>query len=210
MWDECEAWDEQRRQQRLPYDPDMYGIKQLYPSLSRDTSAKILSMIARTSLTDSEGGDNAESRPEATDSNKKIPVKLELEFANDGMFCEWAYVIDLDKEVLEVYGGCEKKRDGHRFQDVGGEHDEVPAFYCSLEFRELYLMKSDMEFLESARKAHKEQVGTTEASDEEEDPDDETEEDPDDETEEDPDNETEDDVVHSTEGSPVPEVPITV
>lgn len=28
-----------------------------------------------------------------------------LEFAKDSLFCEWGYVIDLDREVLEVYRG---------------------------------------------------------------------------------------------------------
>ena len=29
-----------------------------------------------------------------------------LEFADDGAFCEWVYLIDLDGEVLEVYAGA--------------------------------------------------------------------------------------------------------
>ena len=40
------------------------------------------------------------------------PPGLELynnyEFAKDSLFCEWAYVIDLDNEVLEVYKGFNK------------------------------------------------------------------------------------------------------
>ena len=32
-------------------------------------------------------------------------VYLREEFAADGLFCEWAYVLDLDKEVLEIYEG---------------------------------------------------------------------------------------------------------
>mgnify|MGYP000253513718 CR=1 FL=1 len=32
-----------------------------------------------------------------------------LEFANDGLFCEWAYVLDLDREVVEVYRGFQKE-----------------------------------------------------------------------------------------------------
>ena len=32
-----------------------------------------------------------------------------IEFAKDSLFCEWAYVIDLDNEVVEVYKGFQTK-----------------------------------------------------------------------------------------------------
>jgi len=47
-----------------------------WPSLSRDTGAEILEIIAQAT------------------AQKHVPVVLELSFANDGR-CEWAYVVDL-------------------------------------------------------------------------------------------------------------------
>jgi hypothetical protein len=34
-----------------------------------------------------------------------VPHSFGLEFASDGTFCEWTYVVGLDAEVLEVYEG---------------------------------------------------------------------------------------------------------
>jgi hypothetical protein len=55
-----------------------------YPSLHRDTGAKILEMIQ-----------NSDS----------VMVNLALDFWDDALFCEWAYEIDLDAETLSVYAG---------------------------------------------------------------------------------------------------------
>jgi hypothetical protein len=76
-----------------------------WPSLSRNTRAKILKIVAQ-----------------ATDENP-IPIQLDLEFANDGLFCEWAYVINLDDCVFEVFCGSEPKAKARstRFYDIGGE-----------------------------------------------------------------------------------------
>lgn len=60
-----------------------------YPSVGRDIGAKILELIQS-----------------ATE-----PVLLEngISFAGDSLFCEWCYVIDFDKNVLEVYRGFNKE-----------------------------------------------------------------------------------------------------
>jgi hypothetical protein len=39
------------------------------------------------------------------DGSRPLLHKFELEFASDGGFCEWVYLVDLDTEVLEVYAG---------------------------------------------------------------------------------------------------------
>ena len=63
-------------------------LKEAYPELHRDTAAKILKLIQ---------------------DGKVRFLKDDLEFAADGLFCEWAYVIDLDKRTFEVYTGFHKE-----------------------------------------------------------------------------------------------------
>lgn len=58
-----------------------------YPWLSRDAGAGVLDMVLK--------GDASF----LVDSSS---------FAEDSLFCEWAYVLDLDKLELEVYGGFNK------------------------------------------------------------------------------------------------------
>jgi len=63
-------------------------FKQAHPELSRDPSgAVVLRMI--------QAGTCEWSRPG-------------IEFAADSLFCEWAYVIDLDKNTFEIYEGFNK------------------------------------------------------------------------------------------------------
>lgn len=58
-----------------------------HPEWSRDTGAGILPLIMEMD---------------------KLYLQNSIEFAGDGLFCEWAYVIDLDAEVFEVYSGFHK------------------------------------------------------------------------------------------------------
>lgn len=60
--------------------------------LSRDTGAKILPIIRETS--------------------EELLLQDASDFALDGLFCEWAYVIDFDAGTFEVYEG---------FQEAGSE-----------------------------------------------------------------------------------------
>lgn len=78
-----------------------------YPELSRDTSAKLLQMIM-----------------------DRGPLKLKdsHEFAGDSLFCEWAYVIDLDAGTFEVYKGfVETSHTGERFSDYEQDSKYYPV-----------------------------------------------------------------------------------
>lgn len=59
-----------------------------HPSLSRDTGSGILNLIQNAS--------------------EPVPLNLYKEFAADSTFCEWAYVIDFDKNTFEVFEGFNK------------------------------------------------------------------------------------------------------
>ena len=56
-----------------------------WPELRRATGAEILNIIAR--------------------SNPGIKLQNNIKFAANSLFCEWAYVIDLDTNMLEVFQG---------------------------------------------------------------------------------------------------------
>lgn len=80
-----------------------------WPALSRDAGAKILGMVM-------------ESRAEP------LKLKNSIDFANDSLFCEWAYVIDLDAMRLEVFRGFNRvpPEDGARFKgETDGEYYPV-------------------------------------------------------------------------------------
>ncbi|OEY96073.1 hypothetical protein BJD20_13300 [Acinetobacter proteolyticus] len=61
----------------------------MFPSLSRDTGSDILKIIQ--------------------DSEQPVPLRFDKGFAADSLFCEWAYVIDLDKNTFEVFEGFNKE-----------------------------------------------------------------------------------------------------
>ena len=65
-------------------------LEQQHPELSRNTGAKILDVVATS-----------------PDPSQLLMVDR-IEFAQDSLFCEWAYVIDLDANILEVYEGFNK------------------------------------------------------------------------------------------------------
>ena len=59
--------------------------RQRYPTLAAATGAGILGLLA--------------------DTSGPVAVQKNLRFIADTVFCEWAYVVDLDQEVLEVWAG---------------------------------------------------------------------------------------------------------
>jgi hypothetical protein len=79
------------------YEASGNWLKANYPSLTRDTGAEILQCIM--------------------DSANGLPLRDETMFAADSVFCEWAYVVNLDDEVLEVYKGFNQTplTEGERF-----------------------------------------------------------------------------------------------
>lgn len=70
------------------------------PSLSRDTGSKVLGLIQNAS--------------------EPVPLNLYKDFAADSLFCEWAYVIDFDKNTFEVFEGFNQEplAEGERFYGV--------------------------------------------------------------------------------------------
>lgn len=82
-------------------------IKHRYPLFSRDNGAKILEMIM-----------NCE--------DEKIFLYNNEDFANDSLANEWTYVIDLDKNTLEVYSGYNKSplSESDRFFNNGEKDGE--------------------------------------------------------------------------------------
>lgn len=72
--------------------------ERLYPTLSRNTGAKVLQLIA-----DGHG-----------------LLRNDIEFVADSLMCEFAYVLDLDNEVLEIYKGFNQGdvEVGQRFSEL--------------------------------------------------------------------------------------------
>jgi hypothetical protein len=107
----------------------MSRMKPTCPSMWCQTSAGVLEVVANAT-------------GEAT-----VPIRQELKFIHNGLFCEWAYVVDLDAEVLEVYNGVEKEHEGSskRFKDTdGAEEGFVPSLVKTFAFAELPEKKDDL------------------------------------------------------------------
>jgi len=99
-----------------------------YPELNRDTGAGILYLILMR------GG---------------LKLYDEIDFVADGLFCEWVWLIDLDKGTFEGYEGFQKSppKEGDRWYfllDKCGEEYYTPKKVCEYS---LDALPTDEEFL---------------------------------------------------------------
>ena len=58
---------------------------------------------------------NSQSLPESYANGLKYMIDSH-DFIKDSLFCEWAYIINLDTEKLEVYKGFQKKAQENRYK----------------------------------------------------------------------------------------------
>lgn len=77
--------------------------KEMYGYLSRDLGADILNAIM---FGEYEQSDYPNAKKLIKCDIKK--VRLDENFPGDSLFCEWCYVVDLDKNTFEVYEGFNK------------------------------------------------------------------------------------------------------
>ncbi|KAN0071477.1 hypothetical protein V8E54_010073, partial [Elaphomyces granulatus] len=67
-------------------------------------------------------------------------IRGDLDFATSG-WCDWAYIVDLDRNTFDVFGDDEPKREAPttRFSDLGGDEDKItiPALLQSFPFSQL-------------------------------------------------------------------------
>lgn len=70
-------------------------FKESHPQLDRDMAADVLLHVFQ--------------------SKGEVLLQDSLAFAGDSLFCEWAYVVDLDKGAFEVYRGFQTEPNNDRF-----------------------------------------------------------------------------------------------
>lgn len=75
--------------------------------MSRDIGAGILSNVAHS-------------------EDEEILLENSVDFAADGLFCEWGYVIDLDNRTFEVYKGFLQGAVEGRFKDMPTDGEYSP------------------------------------------------------------------------------------
>lgn len=109
-----------------------------FPHLSRECRAEVLEKIIKKEID---------------------KVNLELNFAADSLFCEWAYVIDLDNNTLEIFDGINKTKldENDRFYFLEEKStDPYHPIKFLIKF-DLNNLPEEKEFIEKIYKAEEEQ-----------------------------------------------------
>ena len=111
-----------------------------FPYLSRDIGAGILELVS-----------------ESTD--KEIILVNSTDFAGDSLFCEWAYVIDLDNNQLEVYSGFNKSPLGPEERFAHMKRSKDSSEYGAIRFLKKYdlnALPTKKKFISELKKKEKE------------------------------------------------------
>jgi len=113
--------------------------KFLYTLFTRDTCAKILKVIYTAT------------------KEKEIPLADNINFSGDSLFCEWAYLINLDNDTLEVYRGFNKEplTTADRFWTAPLDHGEYKQIKLLRTFNLKRLPKVENYIKELTRLANK-------------------------------------------------------
>lgn len=108
---------------------DANKFASVYPQLSRDMGGNILDFVL---------------------NNDDALLKNSVDFANDSLFCEWAYVVDLDKNTFEVYEGFNKTplSEDERFYSSNVDDNEYYPVKHVISF-DLDSLPTEREFLDS-------------------------------------------------------------
>ena len=79
--------------------------------------------------------------------NGSTELRNEITFAKDSLFCEWAYVVNLDTEMLEVYRGFQETplEPSDRFYHLQEENSKYYPIRKTFEisFKTLYEMTNE-------------------------------------------------------------------
>lgn len=70
----------------------------------------------------------------ALKQNAKLPMEDSIDFIKDSLFCEYAYIINLDTHVLELWKGFqEKPNPSNRYGfDISSQGDNYTYYPCNL------------------------------------------------------------------------------
>ncbi len=93
-----------------------------YPYLHRDVGAQVLEIIQDGVYTHSKLDPKTYKQKEEKITGIEVDgLHNDIEFMKDGLFCEFAYEIDLDKKVVKVYTGGRRPKRIIKFKDFTRE-----------------------------------------------------------------------------------------